>query len=188
MTVNTRVIKLFLYNNDKAYVPLLDGLRLQVLPDMSHIPRCQKHQFAAFIADRGLLVVWDDEPKCLLSRAEKIERELMEMIWRADSASIDHEKLASKAASVTALDEERSAHVDSETGAGDDSRHIVLMQPLMAALTLLMSCAAIGSGWRKIALQIAIDRNFMRLAFLAVVPAQLWLALVRVTLASRSAS
>ena len=66
MTVNTRVIKLFLHSNDKAYVPLKGGLRLQVLPDISYLPRCQKHQFAAFIADRGLLIVWDDEPRHLL--------------------------------------------------------------------------------------------------------------------------
>ena len=85
MTVNTRVIKLFLHNNDKPFVPLKKGLRLQVLPDISYLPRCQKHQFAAFIADRGILVVWDDEPKHLLDRAAKIKQALMEMIWDAGS-------------------------------------------------------------------------------------------------------
>ncbi|KAK4978475.1 hypothetical protein LTR66_010567 [Elasticomyces elasticus] len=56
MTVNTKVIKLFLRGNTDPYVPLGDGLRLQVLPSMAYLPGCQKHQSAAFIADRGILV------------------------------------------------------------------------------------------------------------------------------------
>ena len=68
MTVNTRVIKILLHlPTICTYVEIQPGLRLQVLPDMSYLPRCQKHQFAAFIADRGILVVWEDEPKKLLT-------------------------------------------------------------------------------------------------------------------------
>ncbi|KAJ9651380.1 hypothetical protein H2201_009278, partial [Coniosporium apollinis] len=42
---------------------------------------CQKHQFAAFIADRGILIVWDDEPKKLIGRVERLEQALVTMIW-----------------------------------------------------------------------------------------------------------
>lgn len=62
MNLNTKVIKLFLHNG-RTFVPIRGDPRLQVLPYMSYPPRCQKHQFAAVIADRGSLVVWDDEPR-----------------------------------------------------------------------------------------------------------------------------
>lgn len=51
MTINTRVIRLFLERHRASYVPLGDGLRLQVLPSIEHLPRCQKHHFGAFIKD-----------------------------------------------------------------------------------------------------------------------------------------
>ncbi|KAF2861281.1 hypothetical protein K470DRAFT_281569 [Piedraia hortae CBS 480.64] len=64
MTVNARVIKVFLQYNEQPYVPLPNGLRLQ---------------FVAFITDRGILVVWGDEPKHLLDRAQGIEKSPMEL-------------------------------------------------------------------------------------------------------------
>ena len=70
MTVNTRVIKLILATNDLPYVELTPGLRLQVIPSMSDLSICQKHQSAAFVAKEQLLIVWEDDPKRLLERAK----------------------------------------------------------------------------------------------------------------------
>ena len=67
-----------------AYVPLSGGLMVQILSDVTKLPSCQKHHYAAFIQESALLVVWDDEPKQLLSRAEKFEKALMQMVWEAD--------------------------------------------------------------------------------------------------------
>ncbi|TKX20742.1 hypothetical protein C1H76_7128 [Elsinoe australis] len=175
MTVNTRVIKLFLHNNDKPFVPLKGGLRLQVLPDMTYLPRCQKHQFAAFIADRGILVVWDDEPRHLLNRAENIEKALMEMIWGEGGES--DEEGDEKGAGVD-VDE-----VGSDMGDGMERadprkpRRPVLIQPTMTGLTLAITVTAIGAGYRGIAQEIAIDGNYLRLLFVLVIPAQIWLGL-----------
>lgn len=84
MTVNTRVISILLANNDGVSIPIRDDLRIQVLPDISYLSRCAKHQFAAFIADRGILVVWDDKPENLVRRVDIIEKGLMAMIWSFD--------------------------------------------------------------------------------------------------------
>ena len=90
MTVNTRVIKLFLKRQDISSVPFSDGLEIQILPNISYLPNCQKHHFAAFVQDAGMLIVWDDEPKHLLVRAKHIENSLMAMIWNAsDDAGYD---------------------------------------------------------------------------------------------------
>ncbi|KAI9735841.1 MAG: hypothetical protein M1834_001306 [Cirrosporium novae-zelandiae] len=84
MTVNTRVIKLFLRDNDKNSVSLPDGLHLQVLPSIMHLPHCQKHHYAVFIEDVGILVVWDDQPRYLLQRAQSIEQQLLELVWEGE--------------------------------------------------------------------------------------------------------
>ena len=171
MTVNTRVIKLFLRNNQKAYVPLKNGLRLQVVPDMSYLPHCQKHQFAAFVADRGCLVVWDDEPRHILDRANKIEKALMEMIWD-NSASTDDEK---KEAAVDI--DEVGFEDDVERGILEEPRKISLLMPISSACTLAVTILAIGSGWRQIAFQTAVDGNYLRIAFILALIPQIWLAL-----------
>ncbi|KJY01756.1 glycosyltransferase family 2 protein [Zymoseptoria brevis] len=172
MTVNTRVIKLFLHNNQRPYVPLKNGLRLQVLPNVSYLPRCQKHQFAAFIADRGLLVVWDDEPRHLLDRAHKIEKALMEMIWDDDmgedekkGAGVDVNELGSEDGDVA------------EFGDVEKPRPIMLWQSILCAATLLLSVFCVGLGYRKLAIEVFVDGSYTRLALVAVSPLQFWLGL-----------
>ncbi|KAK0335898.1 hypothetical protein LTR02_004293 [Friedmanniomyces endolithicus] len=173
MTVNTRVIKLFLHSNDKAYVPLKGGLRLQVLPDISYLPRCQKHQFAAFIADRGLLIVWDDEPRHLLDRASKIEKALMEMIWDGGEDEEENEKKETGSVMVREVGSED----DVELGTVEKPRSIVFLMPITSAFTLGLTVFAIGSGWSRIALETYVDGSYLRMAFALVIPLQIWLAL-----------
>lgn len=181
MTVNTRVIKLFLRRQDLSYVPLQDGLRLQILPDITHLPRCQKHHFAAFMNDTATLVVWDDEPRNVLKRAKDIQQQLMDMIWQEDSP-YQNEKPTGKdlqGGSVTefAVDSEHGdiAHED----LNEKPRRIVLIQPVLTGITLFLIIAALGSGWRQLAVELVVDKSWLRLAFLLVVPLQIWLGLVR---------
>lgn len=172
MTVNTRVIKILLHSNDMPYVEIQPGLRLQVLPDMSYLPRCQKHQFAAFIADRGILVVWEDEPKKLLARADTIQEALMKMIWGNESAYPEENEKKEPATEVSDVDAG-----DPENQPEEKPRRIVLIQPMLGAATLLLTILAIGSGWRQIAIETYVDRNYVRAAFAAVALPQMWLAL-----------
>jgi hypothetical protein len=92
MTINTRVIRLLVQSNDQASIPISENLRLQVLPDISYLSRCAKHQFAAFIADRAILVVWDDQPEKLISRGQSLEKSIMDLIWNMDSEQEPSEK------------------------------------------------------------------------------------------------
>ena len=176
MTINTRVIKLFLERTDMAYVPLKDGLRLQILPNITYLPTCQKHHFAAFIADTRLLIVWDDEPKHLLKRVKRIENELMEMIWEADEpASVMDEKGSGIITNVNPID----SSSDLEENLQQSPRKLVLIQTILTALTLILLIAAIFAGWRSVAQEIAIDGSYLRVAFAIVTPLQAWLCLVR---------
>ena len=175
MTINTNFIKLLLEKNNKPYVPLLNGLRLQVVTVFSQLPKCQKHQSAAFIASAGILVVWDDEPQHLLARAAKVLKELMETVWQTPSEAYSVENKGSDAESTNSGNPPscmiRAAPVQ-------DARRVNLLQPILTAFTMFIAFGAIGSGWRNVIIDIMIDFSYLRLMFIITVPAHLWLGLV----------
>ena len=172
MTVNTRVIRILLHNNNTPHVEIQEGLRIQVLPDVSYLARCQKHQFAAFIADQGILVVWDDEPRKVLSRVERLETALMDMIWGDGPGSVDDDdKKDSKSFTSTDGNDLESA--------SEKPRQIFLMQSWLTAATIALTTTAVGAGWRQVAIEVLVDKSFMRLLFVFTLIPQFWLALVR---------
>lgn len=178
------MVKLFLRNTDMAYIPLDNGLRIQVLPDVSYLPECQKHHFAAFIQNPSILIVWDDDPNHLLPHAHSIEDQLMNMVW--NHGGEENEKATttiasrapSRAPSIYGKEVGRSQDSNSEEGLAEPPRKVVLVQSLLTAVTLALILAAIGGGWRQIAVELMVDSGWIRLAFLVVVPLQIWLALV----------
>lgn len=182
MTLNTRVIKLFLAKGDMAYVPLNDNLRLQILPSIEYLPRCQKHHFAAFIQDRAVLVVWDDDPTHIMARAAEIEESMMRMVWSDGGVGGDSKmtsKRGSRAPSVMIQELPEGGDDEELTVVSEPPRKIVLMQPMLSAMTLLILVVAMGAGWRNIAQEVMIDHTYLRCAIMIVIPLQMWLALVR---------
>ena len=175
MTVSTRVIKLFLMRNTADYVPLANGLRLQLLPSVEYLPRCQKHHFGAFIQDQQILIVWDDETRHLLSRAATIERSLMDLIWSIDFETIDEKKTPN--ISTVELNGGCITPSDMEEAVIDEKRPTLLLNPIIVGLTLALLVAALGLGWRNLAQEVAIDGKMIRLALLAVTPCQVFVSL-----------
>lgn len=179
MTVNTRVINVILASRRTTYeyIPLSNGLRLQVLPSMRELPRCQKHHFAAFIQDLQILVVWDDEPKKVLARADALEMELMKMIWgtgeEEEEPEQDQEKEAEKSQGV----EVDVNDVDLETGFETERRETKLSSPLIVSVTLALCISCMGLGLRSLAYEIAMDGWYTRLALVAVIPVEMWVAM-----------
>lgn len=172
MTVNTRVIKLLLGRNSLPFVQLSPGLRLQVIPDIQSLPFCQKHQSAAFIASQQILVVWEDDPKRLVRRVNYLQDNLMKMIWGELDEPEDDKK--DPFTNINSFDGEE---VDESLEEGP--RRIVLIQSLLTAATMVLVCSAIGGGWRNIAIELYVDRDWTRIAFAACIGPQIWLALVR---------
>lgn len=187
MTVNTRVIRLVLERTKLVTITLRDGLRVQILPSIKFLATCQKHQNAAFIKDQGILVVWADSPREVISQAKDIERQMMHVFARSldpyDEKSQEKEShtvhITEKPSGSSDLDSENMSRED---GLAEGPRRIVLTQAVLCAITLILIIAALGSGWRQIAIGIKVDHNWMRLAFILVMPLQIWLALVRVRL------
>jgi hypothetical protein len=171
MTVNSRVIKTFLaWSPDAIDVPLMNGLRVQILPSIDDLTRARKHQFAAFVASEGLLIVWDDDASKLISRAKAIESELMQFVWQVESGEDPFDEKG-----VQTSEQE----IDAETGeARPEARPTNLLNTILVACTLVIVVTLLGLGCRSVAIEVAVDHNYLRLAFLALIPVQIFFTLV----------
>lgn len=178
MTVNTSVIRTIM-QNDVQFVPLRNGLRLQVLPSIPYLADCQRHQNAAFIQDLGILAVWADNPKECAKRAQDIEAQLIQVFSQGMSGFDEKMKEGEvNVDEVPAEEYDPETGVARENGVTDPPRRIKLNQAVLCGATLFLIIAALASGWRQIAIELAIDNSWIRLAFVAVMPLQVWLALV----------
>lgn len=180
MTVNTRVINLILQQEDLIYIQLGDGLKLQILPNIAFLPTCQKYQNAAFIKDQAMLVVWGDSPKEIVARATDIGEQMMHVFSQGMSPYGEEAEDEKKEEQQVNVEEVSSDYA--EDGFVEKPRQIVLIQACQTGVTLFLAIAALGSGWRQMAIEVMVDNSFLRLAILVVVPIQIWLALVSVTL------
>ncbi|KAK4102336.1 hypothetical protein N658DRAFT_495691 [Parathielavia hyrcaniae] len=170
MTVNSRVIKTFLqWSPDAVDVPLMNGLRVQILPTVDDLPRARKHQFAAFVASEGLLIVWDDDALHLVQRAKAIESELMELVWKTGEGNEEDEKGGP-------IVEE--PEVDEESGElKPEKRPVHLLNTYLVSLTLVLVTVSLGAAFRQLAIATTVDGNFMRLALVALFPIQIFFTL-----------
>lgn len=170
MTVNSRVIKTFLqWSPDAVDVPLMNGLRVQILPTVDDLPRARKHQFAAFVASEGLLIVWDDDALHLVQRAKAIESELMELVWKAGSEEDEDEKGGPIVGEM---------EIDEESGeVKPEKRPVHLLNTYLVSLTLIIVTVSLGAAWRQLAIEVSVDGNYMRLALVALAPIQIFFTL-----------
>ena len=170
MTMNTHVIRLTLRMKELTYIPLADGLRIQILPSLYDLPRAHKHHYAAFIEDPAILIVWDDEPQNLMKRAETFERQLVEMLWQGNTKALDDIPLKqNKEANVNVeeLSDDQLSQ-DLEQGPEYEPRPWVLIHATIVGFTLLAVLATLGLGWRKLTFETVLDHKFIRWALILV--------------------
>ncbi|CAZ80516.1 unnamed protein product [Tuber melanosporum] len=174
MTVSSRVIKTFLQWSPEAVdVPLMNGLRIQIVPTIADLPRARKLQFAAFVAREAILVVWDDDPLNIVARAKSIENELMALVWK--TPEVEEEELAKTelAANVVEVIDEESGKVSGYW----ERRPTNLLNTILVAFTLALIITTLGAGYRQIGIEVAVDGNMLRLAFVALTPIQIFFTL-----------
>ena len=142
------------------------------MPTVSDLCRARKHQFAAFIADEGLLVVWDDDAMQVMERARSIERELMQLVW-SSGQPVEEEESEKKGPQV------REVELDPESGEiVPENRPTHLLNTILVSIVLTLIVTTLGAGFRQIAIEIAVDHGWIRLAFLALTPVQIFFTLV----------
>lgn len=171
------MIKTFLLFVPNAYdIPLKNGLHVQVLQNIEDLPKARKAQFAAVIATKGLLVVWDDDPSNLLIRAKHIENELMELAWDEDMVGDAPPEITEKKAPKVVV-----LKVDEESGeALPEERPLHLMNSIYVGIVLFIIIVLLGTGIRQIAFEVKADNNYTRLALLALIPVNVFFTLVSV--------
>lgn len=174
MTINSRVIQVFLqWAPETTDVPLMSGLRIQILPTIDDLPKARKNQFAAFLATESLLIVWDDEPSHIFARALTIEDELMELVWRIGEPEKIEEEREKRGPGVV------EDEIDAESGeAKRENRPTHIMNSVLVGCTLCIIMIMLGAGFRQIVIEIMVDKEFVRLAFLALTPIQIFFTLV----------
>lgn len=186
MTVNSRVIKTFLqWAPDAVDVPLLNGLRIQILPTIEDLSRARKHQFAAFVASEGLLVVWDDDAMHIVTRAKDIEAELMGLVWRSGGDDEDNEKGGGNRPASAAVGGDgfgsggyMDYDLDEESGEiRPEKRPINLLNTYLVTLTLILVTVSLGAAWRQLAIEVSVDHGYTRLALVALFPIQIFFTL-----------
>ena len=184
MTVNTPVVRALLDSivskTDLDYVPLPDGLRVQVLRTMGDLPRGQLHHFAAFVEDVRLLVVWDDEPEKLLARVQDLEARFIAIIWGNGDGGEEEEDEGpageKKGGAVVGGQELDPGQL--EEALAREHRPVRLESAFMVAVTMALWIVCPALGWRWLAFQTVVDGTYLRFALLAATPAQLFVSLV----------
>lgn len=182
MTVNTPVVRALmdslLNKTDIDYVPLPDGLRVQILSTMAELPRGQLHHFAAFIEDARMLVVWDDEPEKLLQRAENLEQKFIEIIWGNGNEEEDKdEEKNEKKKDQTDVNVEELDPKQLEEAFINEQRPIRLESAAIVGLTMILWIVCSALGWRALAYESRVDGTYLRFALLAVCPIQMFVSL-----------
>ena len=181
ISIKDRVVTCLLSRNELIYIPIEDNLRLQILPSVDYIPTCQRHQNAAFIRDQHMLVVWADSVEAAEERTERYLNQLVRVFSQGFS---DYTEKSQRQDILikevpTYSEDNSSGVVELEDEPQEAPRRPVLIQAILTAVTLLLIIGAIGLGWRQIAIETSVDRNYVRLAFIIAAPFQIWLALVR---------
>ncbi|KAJ4395159.1 hypothetical protein N0V85_006654 [Neurospora sp. IMI 360204] len=176
MTINTHVVRTILNGigkrSDINFVPLPDGLRVQILRTMSDLPKGQLHQFAAFIEDAKILVVWADEPEKILAWAEDLEKKLIESIWGSNNDA-DDDDADEKGNATTNIEEVDGNSLEQ----AKEHRPVRLESACIVAITMALCVACLGLGWRALAYEASMDGSYIRFALLAVTPVQFFVSL-----------
>jgi len=181
MTVDTPVTRRFIGSN---IINLPGGLRLQILPDLSYLPNCQKHQCAAFISDRAQLVVWDDDPKNILERVAKLDADLLSIIW-SDDGDDDDDSIAEKKDPFTDTTEISDASSVAPSSNDDiealtegvSKNRISFIQPVVSAVAIGACFFFVLSSFQVIVQNVLLDGSYSRLAFIAMIPFLIWISL-----------
>lgn len=173
LTVNSRVIQTFVqYTPNATDVPLGKGLHVQILPCIDDLPKARKNQGAAFLASEQLLLVWDDDPNAIFGRATHIEDELMKLVWKAGEPEEEEEMTEKKGPAVV------ETEIDEETGEyKPENRPTNIMNGVLVGCTLVIITVMLGLGFKQIAVQVMVDQNYIRIAFLILIPVQIFFTL-----------
>lgn len=184
MTVNSRPIKAWLQANPEAIsLPLGGGTSVQMLPSYSMIGMCRLAQQAAFVADHGLLVVWDEDPTNLFHRAVGIEKELIDTLWTIEKTGNEPEPLEKRGEAPPKIGDrvvKREKPVETDLEAGQFTirkRPVNILNAFYVALTIAAITASLAAGMRQVLRHVLINGDYRQVGLCTLVPIQIFFTL-----------
>lgn len=170
MTVKSPIFEPFLdWSEDATDVPITDSLRIQILPTIDELFHARRHQYAAFIASEGMLVVWDVDVTKLFNRAKSIEEKLLEFVSSGKAEIGEKEDYS---ISVTEIDEELGLAPTSA------ERPVLVIDAFYVGCSLCILLLLQGLGYAQIAEEVYILGTWTSLALLVMTPINFFLSLV----------
>lgn len=161
---------------------MTDERKMKIYPDILSLVDVDRYMEAALVREQCLLVVWGETAEACIARGREVQAQMMQPFIDAMDATATVEKrepaVAVNEVSDDGFDSLPGSEDWLEENVTDPPRRPALIQPIQTGLTLALLIAAIGSGWRNVAIELLTDSNWIRLAFLLVTPLQMWLALV----------
>ncbi|KKY18242.1 putative glycosyl transferase family 2 [Diplodia seriata] len=165
LTVKTKVVSTFIARAQDAEIPIRKGLRIQIIPTVEELVYARKHQYAAFVANESLLVVWDDNPENLATRAESIQDDLLKSAMSSYEAGFGEKG---------AIVEETELDVEAAT---EKERPTVYYNSMCTALSLAILVTLSGLGWQQIAREVSLLKSYMSILLVLMTPINWFFAL-----------
>ena len=156
---------------------------MKIYPTIGAIVDADRYMEAALVREQGLLIVWGEDAESCISRARELSQQMIQPFIEAmNPINIEKDKAQARVA-VSEVNSPTFAPGGFgegwlEEASPEPARRPVLIQATQTGLTMLLLIVALGSGWQQISIELYSDQNWIRLAFLVVLPFQFWLALV----------
>lgn len=172
ITMKSTIVEAFFrLKNDTGRVCLRSGLQIQMIPSIRDLKLAQKHQCAAFVQEEAFLLIWDNDPNNIIQRAADLENQLVEISWQNATGVYPKTKKQRRPSDVATKEALLEA-------GGVEKRQTTYINSFITSLTLILSFAIIGMGFRVLVQETTVDGNFQRLAVLAYTPIQFVISLV----------
>ena len=98
----------------------------------------------------------------------------MDLVWRTgEPEDVEGEEVEAKKGPQVV-----DTMIDEETGEYISKRPTNIQNSVLVGVTLLIITIMLGAGFREIAIEIAVDHGWQRLAFLSLTPVQIFFTLV----------
>lgn len=134
-----------------------ENTRIQILDTMAHAARARKHQYAAFVRDEGVLLIWADRVENIIPAAEALEEALIHFIWKGEE---ENRKYNQAIVIDDTLAKEEKALLADATEEGLDpedivkrntkrqwkERPVMLFAPLIDGLSIILCMCLISLG------------------------------------------
>ncbi|KAJ3104440.1 hypothetical protein HDU97_009225 [Phlyctochytrium planicorne] len=161
-------------NND---LKLRDGTKLQVLEQLSRLPRGRKLQYAALCRQEGCLVVWSQSIDTIIDAAQAAQDQLIKVVWSGLPQPIEDDEDETTDVGGEGADVEKDGAVggtiERRKKKYGRTRPIYFIWPLISTLSICVTILFFGFGVSVLVKESMIDGKWYRMAMIGLLPLQI---------------